>query len=221
MGEELLEEYSIQVHTETLGETTQKLVVAIGGTPGTGKSTIGASIARLMGMELIELSNLVLEKKLYISYDEERYSFVVDEAGLRRYLRELIQEKKKVLVIGHYSEIVDDDLLDKIIILRLDPRELVKRLVERGWPLEKIIENVESELIGVCTSNALAEHPQGKVCEVDVSGKNIDEVVNEVLTIILSSKPCRVYVDWLSNEEIVNYVLRLSQGALFSYQYIE
>jgi adenylate kinase len=124
-------------------------------------------------------------------------------------VRSLVLEKKRVLVIGHYSEIVDDDILDKIVVLRLNPMELAQRLLSRGWPTKKVVENVEAELVGVCTNNALSEHPPEKVCEVDVTGKSIDDVVREVFDVVAGLRPCRVYVDWLSNEEVVSYVLSL------------
>ena len=175
---------------------------------------MGIRVARALNAELVELSGLVLERRLYSGYDEERSSFVVDEARLRDELRKLALEKGRLVVVGHYGEVVDDDVLHRIVVLRLDPRELARRLIDRGWPPEKVRENVESELMGVCTSNALAEHPPEKVCEVDVSGRSIDDVADEVVAIILGSKPCRVYVDWLSNEAIIEYVLRLGMRSL-------
>lgn len=185
--------------------------IAISGTPGTGKSAVGARVSRLLGIELVELSEFVLENKLYAGYDDERLSFIVDENRLREHLRRLIVERGNLLVIGHYSEVVDDDILDKIIVLRINPVELAERLSRRGWPPGKVLENVEAELVGICTNNALLEHPVEKVCEVDVSGKDVEEVSREVIEIIRGSRPCRVYVDWLSNEAIVSYVLSLSK----------
>jgi len=192
----------------------EKLVVALSGTPGTGKSVVGERLARLLGMELIELSAVAVEEGFLTHYDGDRLSYVVDEVSLRSYVRSLVLEKKRVLVIGHYSEIVDDDILDKIVVLRLNPMELAQRLLSRGWPTKKVVENVEAELVGVCTNNALSEHPPEKVCEVDVTGKSIDDVVREVFDVVAGLRPCRVYVDWLSNEEIVSYVLSLGGGPI-------
>lgn len=185
-------------------------VIAISGTPGTGKSAVGALVSRSLGFELIELGSLVFEKKLYIGYDDERQSYIIDEPRLREHLRRLAAERGNLLVIGHYSEIVDDDVLDKIVVLRVNPIELAERLRRRGWPPEKVLENVEAELLGVCTGNALLEHPSEKVCEVDASGKDAEVVSREVIEVITGARPCRVYVDWLNDESVVNYVLSIS-----------
>ncbi|MEM0066200.1 MAG: adenylate kinase family protein [Sulfolobales archaeon] len=186
--------------------------IAISGTPGTGKSAVGALVSRSLGFWLVELSNYVLENKLYVSYDDERLSFVVDEPKLREHLRRLIAERGRVLVVGHYSEIVDDDILDKIIVLRINPMELAERLSRRGWPPKKVFENVEAELIGVCTSNALLEHPPDKVCEVDVTGKSVEDVSKEVIEIVTGKRQCKIFIDWLSDEAVVNRVLSLTMS---------
>lgn len=190
-----------------IGSPIAGKVIAISGTPGTGKSAVGAVVSGSLGIELVELSDLVVEKRLYIGYDDKRLSFIIDEPKLRKYLRRLVAELGSLLVVGHYSEIVDDDVLGKIVVLRINPVELADRLKKRGWPPEKVLENVEAELIGVCTGNALLEHPPEKVCEVDVSGKNIEEVSEEVIEIITGIRPCRVYIDWLNDESVVNFVL--------------
>ncbi|MEM2006774.1 MAG: adenylate kinase family protein [Sulfolobales archaeon] len=184
--------------------------IAISGTPGTGKSVVGTLVSRSLDIGLVELSDFVLENKLVVSYDDERLSFVIDEHKLREHLRRLIAERGRVLVIGHYSEIIDDDVLDKIIILRINPVELAERLSKRGWPPKKVLENVEAELLGVCTSNALLEHPPNKVCEVDVTGKSVEDVSKEVIEIVTGRRSCRVFIDWLSDEAVVNSVLSLT-----------
>lgn len=189
--------------------------VAISGTPGTGKSVIGALVSRALGISFIELGDFALEKGLYIGYDDDRMSFIVDENRLREHLKRLVEERGSLLVVGHYSEIVDDEILDKIIVLRINPVELASRLVERGWPMRKVVENVEAELMGICTINAVSEHPAEKVCEVDVSSKNVEEVSKEVIEIITGSKQCRIYVDWLSDESAVSYVLSLASESTY------
>jgi adenylate kinase len=117
-----------------------------------------------------------------------------------------------IIVVGHYSEIVDDDILEKLFVIRLNPLELLERLRRRGWPPAKVLDNVEAELMGVCTANALAEHPRSKVCEIDASGRRPEDVSKEVIEVLQGVRECRVFVDWLERGDVVRSLL--SSGVL-------
>ena len=176
-------------------------VIAISGTPGVGKSSVAKTVSRILGAEVIDLSELVVRKNLYSGYDEERRSYVVDEALVRKELRTLLSrcggEGKEYLVVeGHYAEIVEDKDLEILVVLRIDPRELVKRLCMRGWGLEKSLENGEAEYMGICLHNALEEHPREKVCEIDVTGEDLDLVVKKIIDLVRSKEKCDLYIDW-------------------------
>ncbi len=186
----------------------QGSVIAISGTPGVGKTAVAKELARKLNAIYLNLSNVVIKEKLYSEYDEERGTYVVDEERLKEYIRNLVKHTHQLVVVdSHYGEIVDDDLIVRIFILRLDPRKLLKRLKERLWPLPKIKENVESELLGVCTANALSEHPASKVCEIDVTNKSVDNVVKEILDILHNKRECKVYINWLLDDTLVSEVL--------------
>lgn len=160
-------------------------------------------LAEALGSEIVELSEVVLREGLYVGYDEKTLSYVIDEARVREYVRSLATKGGVVIVVGHYSEIVDDDILEKLFVIRLNPLELLERLRRRGWPPAKVLDNVEAELLGVCTANALAEHSHSKVCEVDASGKEPEEVSREIIEILQGIRECRVFVDWLEREDVI------------------
>ncbi|MEM1982691.1 MAG: adenylate kinase family protein [Sulfolobales archaeon] len=185
-------------------------VVVISGTPGVGKTSVALRIAEILGGKYFNLSEFVLSNNLFIGYDRNTDSFIIDEEKLRNALNDLIRRSEGYIIIdSHYGEIVDDDLLFKLIVLRLDPRVLHRRLISKGWGGRKLLDNLESELVGVCTFNALEEHDRSKVCEVDVTGKDLNEVVREVLEIINGDLVCEVKVDWLRDDDIVKEVLNV------------
>ena len=186
----------------------QGSVVAISGTPGVGKTAVARELSRKLNAIYLNLSNVVIEKKLYSEYDKERKTYVINEEKLKNYIRNLAWQTQQLIVIdSHYGEIIDDDLLVKIFILRLDPRELLKRLMSRSWPLTKIKENIESELLGICTANALLEHPASKVCEIDVTNKSVNEVVAEILDILQSRGKCETSINWLIDSSVIDELL--------------
>jgi len=140
-----------------------RCVVVISGTPGVGKTVVALKIAKLLEGIYLNLSEFVINNKLYIYYDEETSSYVIDEVKLKNALNEFIISNcsRFIVIDSHYGEVVDDRFINKIIVLRLNPKELYNRLVSRGWTGRKLRDNVEAELLGVSTMNALEEHGVG------------------------------------------------------------
>lgn len=179
--------------------------IAISGTPGVGKTTIAEILADMLRAKTIDLSQLVVREGLYIEYDHERKSYIIDEDRVRRRVKELLshcsEEKEEgyIIIEGHYAEIVDDQDLEILIVLRTDPRDLLKRLCSRGWGKEKSIENSEAEYLGICLANALNEHPPEKICELDVTEKEPSVIAREILKILEGSIKCKHGIDWTTS----------------------
>ncbi len=184
--------------------------IVVSGTPGVGKTLVATVLASRLGLDYLNLSDLVVRESLYVGVDEARGSLVIDEERLVRRLAELLSRSESdVVVDSHYGEIIPEELVRIIFVLRLNPAVLYERLVSRGWSVEKVKENVEAEILGVCTYNALSEHSASKVCEVDVTGKEVEEVVVELLDILNNVKKCEVWVDWLSQEFLHEFIIKL------------
>ena len=174
--------------------------IGISGTPGTGKSSVARELSKELQIPVIELSEFVVNNNLYLYYDAIRNSYVVDEEKLRNSMAKLYRERGAFIIVGHYVEILERDLYELVIVLRRNPIELLNILKTRRWPDSKVAENVEAELLSVCTFNAIEELGEDLVVEVDVTSKNVLEVVNEIMDILLGLKS--VYlghrIDWLS-----------------------
>jgi len=67
----------------------------------------------------------------------------------------------------------------------------------RGYVNAKLWENLSAEILDSCLIEAL-QTQQGKVCEIDTTGKLSDEVAVEILETLDNPKECCVgFVDWL------------------------
>ncbi|WP_434731703.1 adenylate kinase family protein [Thermogladius sp. KZ2Tp1] len=171
------------------------LVVA--GTPGVGKSTVSRLLAERIGGTYVDLSELVVREGLYNYYDPETNSYVISEERVSARVRELCESGRGIVISTHYPEVLDSEAVDVVVVLRLDPRELIARLRSRGWSDKKVAENVMAEVLSVVLSNAVARFGTGKVVEVDVTGKTPDEVVDELLHKVRGGATPAGYIDWL------------------------
>jgi len=160
-------------------------VVVISGTPGTGKTTVASILAKKIKGIHIDLSDLVLKEKLYKEVDEKRETVIADLDKLLPKLREIIRSANSPIIIeGHYAEIVPSKFVNVAIILRTHPKELEKRLKKKNFKESKIRENIQAEILGVCSYNALNAYEKEKIYEIDTTSKTPNETVNIILEIL-------------------------------------
>lgn len=152
--------------------------IFITGTPCTGKTTIAS---KLNG-RLIKINDLARSHDFILGVDEDKGYQIIDIDKLSEHIYHLIQNSNETLIFeGHVSHLCDG--ADKVIVLRVRPEILEKRLMKRNYSEAKIRENLEAEALGVCSAEAYDKYTD-KVYEVDVSDLTIDETVILVEKII-------------------------------------
>ncbi len=164
-------------------------MIALTGTPGTGKSSVAAEL-RKRGYAVTSIIDLA-----------ERYGCVIgEEEG------ELVIDIEKLAELAEFDGIVEGHLshllrAEKVIVLRCNPLVLKERLLARGWNYEKVMDNVEAELLDVILIEALESC--GEVYEIDATAASAKEVADAVEEIIKGRgeafKPGRV--NWLAELE--------------------
>lgn len=183
-----------------------KRVILVTGTPCVGKTSVSRLLASKLNAEYVNLTDLAIREGLISGKDKERDSIIVDENKMRKKLHELIDSsnKKDIVIDGHYAvSVVPKNLVTYIFVLRRDPVELKKLMQSSGFTDRKLWENLASEILDVCLVDALNVHSEEKVCELDNSGKSVEEIVSEILTVLERHKKCGVgLVDWLGKLEI-------------------
>jgi len=119
------------------------LRVALTGTPGTGKTRLSEELRS--SLEITDLSVLA-EAKGFLTRDEDG-SKEVDVEGLSAILAEEwgSAPSNTQLIDGHLSHLLP---VDAVIVLRAHPLVIDARLHLRDYEEQKILDNVEWEMIG-------------------------------------------------------------------------
>ncbi|MEM1551690.1 MAG: adenylate kinase family protein [Candidatus Bathyarchaeia archaeon] len=194
-----------------------KPVILITGTPCVGKSSVARLLAARLNAVYVNLTEFATKNNLVIGADERRGgSLIVDERRLKKGVTKLIEDasEQSVIIDGHYAaNVVPEKLVTHAFVLRRDPVELRGFMEKAGFSGNKLWENLASEILDVCLVDALNAYGKEKVCEIDVTGKSVEDTVEKILSILNGSKKCRVgVVDWLGkleSEGLLNEYLRI------------
>jgi len=153
---------------------------------------------------LISLGELIEKERLYSGVDKKRGTLIADMDEVSERVQRMISGlEQDVIIEGHFAaDIVPKNLVHLIFVLRRSPDELRGLLGERGFKGEKLWENLMAEILDVCLWSAVGRHGTERVCEVDVTGRSVEEVTNNILSILSNEKECRAgFVDWLGKLE--------------------
>ena len=184
---------------ETRVKETRRIIL-ITGTPAVGKTTVSHFLASKLNATHIDLTELVKRENLASSLDEQRGTMVVDTEDLLKRVKAIIDASRQDFIVdGLYAiDTVPVKDVDLVFVLRRSPDELKKAMEDRGFGEKKIQENFAAEILDICLWEAVSTCGRSKVCEVDVTGKEIKEVVEEVIQVLQGKTECTVgIVDWL------------------------
>lgn len=177
------------------------MAIIISGTPGVGKTTIARELAGRIGAEYLNLADIVVSRKLYSYYDSRLKSYVVDVEKCKEYLLRVLSCNE--ILDTHVLDCIPPEKARLVIVLRLNPLVLKERLLQRGYTGIKLRENVEAEVLGATLSDAVGIFGEDTVCEIDTTGRNVEDVLGIILRVIKTGNitgNCKVgLVDWLND----------------------
>jgi len=186
------------------------MILAISGTPGTGKTSVAEILVKDLNAgvkkaadkyKLVALNKLAEKAKAQLGYDSKRHSTIVGITKLKAGLKKLTDMHKNIVMEGHFAHLLPADM---VIILRCEPKTLERRLKGKyDWPT-KVTENAEAELMGIITDEALPMHKIGTVFEVDTTKRTAEETAKIVQRILEGDEGARLEnavggVDWMKS----------------------
>ncbi len=181
-----------------------KRVILITGTPCVGKTTTAKQLAAKLGAEYMNLTDFAKTNNLTLGEDKERNTLIINEEAMQEKIDETIEASTNanIVIDGHYaSAVTANDHVAIVFVLRRNPKELKRFMQKCGYTGSKMWENLQAEILDVCLGEAVEMHA-GRVCELDVTGKTVEEVVGWILEVLEKRKVCLVgTVDWLGTLE--------------------
>lgn len=87
-----------------------------------------------------------------------------------------------------------------VVVLRRSPTELLRELRKRGYSEEKVLENVEAELLGLVYAEALRIYGRSRVSQVNASSRSLEGVAGLVEGCVMGRRVDEE-VDWIAQLE--------------------
>ena len=166
--------------------------IVITGNPGVGKHTITKKISEKLNFPIVDINIVAKDSGLF---EKNENTNDVDTKKLAKILGE--RKLNDTIVVGHLAPyVLEKNQVKIIIILRRNPYDLELVYKERNYLEIKIKENTGSEVLGIIMHDTIEKFEE-KAFQIDVSKKNIQQVVEKVLEII-SKKEGNEEVDWLN-----------------------
>lgn len=163
------------------------MMIIITGTSGCGKTTISKILTKKIDAKLISVNYLLDNYDLNLGTDTLRGYRIVDVDAMIPIVDRIRKDNPDKLIIfeGHLAQ--DYPHADKIVVLRCNPAELKKRLDTRDWTEQKVQENIEAEILAICTQESYQTYAD-KTQEVDTSTDTPEEIADIILDIIADKK---------------------------------
>ncbi len=183
------------------------MIIALTGTPGTGKTTVCGIIREhsqyRKQYSIIDLNKLVLSEKLYTGKDAARDTYEADMDKLAERMKQItsqIPPGTDVIMEGHLSHLLP---ADAIIVLRAHPVALRKRLGKRKeYSFNKVKENADAEALDVILVESVERNKN--VFEINTTDVNSLAVVKSIISIIESLKQGKVPEEYLPGK--INWI---------------
>ena len=154
------------------------MAMVITGNPGVGKHTISKEIIKHLELSTLDINVIA---KDYGLFEADKETNDVDVKKLESIMDNKITNSS--LIVGHLAPyVVSPEKVDKVVVLRKSPYDLLEVYKKREYTIEKSKENAGSEVLGIIANDSIDKFGE-KVVQIDTTGKSIREVSEIVLNI--------------------------------------
>lgn len=171
-------------------------LLVTGSPGGVGKTTVAVELSKVFNAVLVDINEVI--KPPLLKWDPKLLTnYVIDEGKARELIARKLSGLQSYIIDTVAINLIDRSLIDWCIVLRLNPTELMRRLLMRNWPRCKVVENVLAEVVSSSLSMAIDLFGRDKVIEVDATGRDVQDIVKYIVNHVLSGNSVIGVVDWL------------------------
>ena len=168
-------------------DTELNMLIAITGTPGTGKSTFTKLLAKRINAIVLNGNEIIEKYSLQEGFDKRRDCNIVDakkfgKACIKEYLvLRRLYKGHDMIIDSHLSHHIPKHYVSLCIVCRAKLSTLKKRLSKRRYKKQKILENMDAEIFEVCLQEA--KDFGHRIIEYDSEMDNLTEIIKTLVSI--------------------------------------
>lgn len=91
---------------------------------------------------------------------------------------EPLRDAGLIIVEGHLSHLLNPDVT---IVLRCHPEKLKNRLEKRGWRKDKVLENLEAEIVDSILMEAMGNRRVYEIDATELTPQELADIIQEIL----------------------------------------
>lgn len=166
--------------------------LVITGNPGVGKHTISKIIAKKFSYKILDINKIAFSS---MNHKKKSGPVDIDVKKLKKNIKKLIT--KKSLVVGHLAPyVLTKSQAKAVIVLRKSPYSLVSVYKKRKYSHQKMIENLDAEILGIIAYDSIKKFGKNKVYQIDTT-KSTPKTVKKIKSIFEDGFK-EDKIDWLT-----------------------
>ena len=178
------------------GNISDSFRLVITGNPGVGKHTTAFELKKILDLVLIDINDLAVQHHAFL----QTPNLEIDSRKIADIIESKLGESQRTVIVGHLAPyVLKKEWIDLTIVLRRSPYAILSTLESRNYSVEKIRENVASEILGVILYDSVQCFGKEKIAELDTTQTTSAEICEEIISLIKGNTGRKIgVVDWLS-----------------------
>lgn len=178
------------------GNISDSFRLVITGNPGVGKHTTAFELKKIFDLVLIDINDLAVQHHAFL----QTPNLEIDSRKIAAIIESKLGESQRTVIVGHLAPyVLKKEWIDLTIVLRRSPYAILSTLESRKYSVEKIRENVASEILGVILYDSVQCFGKEKIAELDTTQTTSTEICEKIISLIKGNTGRKIgVVDWLS-----------------------